>query len=637
MATSLRARQIECLKRMLNFNENVTKSSLAEPVWKVLVYDRFGQDIISPLLNVKELREHGVTLHLPLHSDRDQIPDVPAIYFVQPTDENIQRICQDFGAGLYEKYYLNFINPISRHRLEDLATAAIQYNHVDMVTKVVDQYLNYISLEDDLFTVKHHNRDDISYHALNSANSKDTDIEHVRDVLVDSIFSLLVTLGTVPIIRCPKGNASEMVAEALDKKLRDNLRDTRNSLFTSDIHAGNFSFQRPVLIILDRNMDLCTPLHHTWTYQALCHDVFDLQLNRVTVAEPTPKQNGAMAAEETSKPQIRKYDLSSTDKFWSEHKGSPFPSVAEAVQKELDDYRNSEEEVKKLKNVMGLEEAEEEAISSMWSDNTSKLTSAVSSLPELLEKKRLVDLHMNIATAMLEHIKARKLDVYFETEEKLMSKSTLDKPILDILRDPEAGTPEDKMRLFIIYYLSTPTVSTAEYDGCMDALQEVGCDTSSMTYIRNYKTFSKAVSSGPIQTGGGQSTYSAMFNRISSIGSQLYMEGVKSLVVGTKNLPITRIVDSIMDNKNSQDTEDYRYFDPKMIRGSDAQAAQKNKTNFQEAIVFMVGGGNYIEYINLLSYAKRQPNSAKKVVYGCSELSSAAQFMKQLTRLGQAT
>ena len=35
-----------------------------------------------------------------------------------------------------------------------------------------------------------------------------------------------------------------------------------------------FSFQRPVLIILDRNNDLCTPLHHTWTYQALCHDVF---------------------------------------------------------------------------------------------------------------------------------------------------------------------------------------------------------------------------------------------------------------------------------------------------------------------------------------------------------------------------
>ena len=29
----------------------------------------------------------------------------------------------------------------------------------------------------------------------------------------------------------------------------------------------------------------------------------------------------------------------------------------------------------------------------------------VSSLPELLEKKRLIDMHMNIATAMLDHIK----------------------------------------------------------------------------------------------------------------------------------------------------------------------------------------------------------------------------------------
>ncbi len=33
------------------------------------------------------------------------------------------------------------------------------------------------------------------------------------------------------------------------------------------------SFSRPLLVILDRNIDLATPLHHTWTYQALTHDV----------------------------------------------------------------------------------------------------------------------------------------------------------------------------------------------------------------------------------------------------------------------------------------------------------------------------------------------------------------------------
>ena len=29
-----------------------------------------------------------------IHSDRDSIPDVPVVYFVFPTEENIHRICQ---------------------------------------------------------------------------------------------------------------------------------------------------------------------------------------------------------------------------------------------------------------------------------------------------------------------------------------------------------------------------------------------------------------------------------------------------------------------------------------------------------------------------------------------------------------
>jgi hypothetical protein len=83
-------------------------------------------------------------------------------------------------------------------------------------------------------------------------------------------YILFVFVGTVPIIRSPRGNAAEMVAEKLDKKLRENLRDTRNSLFLIDATSqggGHFSFQRPLLIVLDRNVDMATPLHHTWTYQ----------------------------------------------------------------------------------------------------------------------------------------------------------------------------------------------------------------------------------------------------------------------------------------------------------------------------------------------------------------------------------
>lgn len=106
--------------------------------------------------------------------------------------------------------------------------------------------------------------------------------------IVDSLFSVFVTMGTVPIIRSPKGNAAEMVAKGLDKKLRENLFDARNNLFQTDAQNRNFNFQRPLLIVLDRNVDMATPLHHTWTYQALAHDLLSLALNRVVVEESEP-------------------------------------------------------------------------------------------------------------------------------------------------------------------------------------------------------------------------------------------------------------------------------------------------------------------------------------------------------------
>lgn len=35
-----------------------------EPVWKVLVFDNLGRDVISSVLRVNDLRSKGVTIHL---------------------------------------------------------------------------------------------------------------------------------------------------------------------------------------------------------------------------------------------------------------------------------------------------------------------------------------------------------------------------------------------------------------------------------------------------------------------------------------------------------------------------------------------------------------------------------------------
>ncbi len=117
------------------------------------------------------------------------------------------------------------------------------------------------------------------------------------------------------------------------------MRDARNNLFVNEnIASGQLSFQRPLLLLIDRNFDLATPLHHTWTYQAVLHDTMDLKLNRIEISEDKGKS--------------KNYDLLNSDKFWKSQKGNPFPLVAEAIQEELEKYKQSEDELKSLKQHM---------------------------------------------------------------------------------------------------------------------------------------------------------------------------------------------------------------------------------------------------------------------------------------------
>ena len=625
MAFSIREKQTYAIKSMLSLGQGSVRKFASEPEWKILIYDQHGQDIISPLLSVADLRDLGVTLYLSLNSGRDAIPDVPAVYFVVASDESIAQICQDMRDHLYSSYYFNFLSGISRNKLEDLASAALQCNADAQVMKIYDQYINFISLEKHMFVLKNQ-KEDTSYYNLNKSNLKDHEMMSITDAIVDGLYSVFVTLGVIPIIRCPAGNAAEIVAEKLDKRLRENLRDARNSFFSSlsavsDGGPMMSNFQRPLLLILDRSLDLATPLHHTWTYQAMIHDVLDFQLNTVSVTE-MHKDGEVSRVKKT-----HKYNLAQSDKFWQTNMGNPFPEVAEAVQEEIEEYKNHEEEVQRLKSAMGLAGGDGPVD---ISDNTARLTSAMSSLPELLEKKRLIDMHTTIATSLLSSIKERKLDEYFEMEEKLMSKTTAEKSVMEFINDPEGGTPEDKMRLFLIYYISQST-SAEQFDQFEEALQNAGCDMDAIKYIKRWKQYTMPTTNIQQQLRGGGTKTIGMFSHLMSTGSQFVMEGVKNLVVKKHNLPITKLLDSLMELKSSSEIENYRYFDPKLTRAMDPGTG-RSKMPYNDAIVFVVGGGNYIEYHNLMDYIKNK--SGKRVSYGCSELLNATQFLGQLSSLG---
>jgi sec1 family domain-containing protein 1 len=233
---------------------------------------------------------------------------------------------------LYDSFYINFSSTLPRHLLEELAALAVQYNATSLISQVYDQNLNYVCLEPNLFSLELNN----TFHLLNNPTTPESKIEAIVETITNALFSAVVTFGNVPIIKCPKGNVAEAVAKRLDSKLRDNIINSRANLFGEKLHLS-----RPVLILLDRSLDLATMLTHSWTYSNLFQDILDMKLNRVNTA-----------IEEKGRSLQKNYDIDVMDSFWTRNASRPLPEVGIFIEEETKKY-------KELVNSVGAEASED--------------------------------------------------------------------------------------------------------------------------------------------------------------------------------------------------------------------------------------------------------------------------------------
>jgi hypothetical protein len=92
---------------------------------------------------------------------------------------------------------------------------------------------------------------------------------------------------------------------------------------------------------------------------------------------------------------------------------------------------------------------------------------------------------------------------------------------------------------------------------------------------------------------------------------ELFHASVKYLAPETKDYHVTRVVDAVMEHKETHGVDKFLYLDPQFP----AKSAPRKKAAFKEAIVFMIGGGNYVEYQNIQDYAKKVhlPSQSKQI------------------------
>lgn len=648
--------------------EAVLRSSTSDKVsrhWKVLVCDARAFDALSCLFQPSQLRRHGVTLHTIIDRPRGPVPDVPAIYMVSPSPENIAWLLKDLASdlALYTSAAVCFTNFVSRPLLMALAA---QLPVPAPITSVRDLYADFVSYEQNLFSL-HMTGSYVEMKAIKD----DTSGKLFVETIVARLFSILLTLGVIPIIRSQRGGAAEVVSRALDKELRDSLELFQSRSFS----ARALSFRRPLLLMLDRDFDFTAMLHHTWTYQALIHDCLDCKLNKVTV----DVGDSASGSDRSRKTYVLDKD---SDYFWAQNASVPFPHVAEGIDSALKKYREEVDEINR--NAVGSNATSNESL------ETSQLAATVAALPELSKRKETIDVHTNIATALLDNINKRALDTFFELESQLLINTN--RPATSLSADEYkaavthllkgitetdsgekrgSGTAADRLRLFLIYYSSfggqLSERSVAEFRGI---LNNAGADTSVIEYIRKIKGFRHdLITESPTpQVGLSTTKLKGIMANVMSRGYRSFTnvaQSAKKLVVEErKSFPVARTVELFMSEqaRSRQAStartilDGYLLFDPKVMEtpttdtavgsaakvpiGSDGEEKPTSRQKMQrmvysDAIVFTMGGGNYVEYGNCLETVNSIPaaNGRKNLLYGTTEMLTSEGFLRQIAKV----
>ena len=110
--TNLITEQRNLLKKIYNQGQNL---------WKILIFDNFNRDINSALFKMKDLRESNITLYFHIKDYRQQLHGVTAIYLVQPNQENLNKIIQDFEQDLYSSVIIHFSSEPQAHIVSTFA------------------------------------------------------------------------------------------------------------------------------------------------------------------------------------------------------------------------------------------------------------------------------------------------------------------------------------------------------------------------------------------------------------------------------------------------------------------------------------------------------------------------------------
>lgn len=456
-----------------------TKVKDSKSTWKVLIMDKITVKVMSYSCKMADITEEGVSLVEDLYKRRQPLPSMDAIYFIQPTKENVVRFLADMSgrSPLYRKAFVFFSSPVNKELVTLIKKDASVLPRIGALSEM---NLEYFAIDSQGFVTDHER-------ALEELFGENAEGSHKYNACLNTmairVATVLASLREFPNVRYRAAKSS------LDVSMLTTLRDLVPTKLAAAVWNYLAKYKATIpdfpqretceLLIVDRSIDQIAPIIHEWTYDAMCHDLLNMDGNKYT--HEVPSKTGST----TEKKEVL---LEDHDPIWLELRDAHIADASERLHEKMTNFitKNKAAQIHHSSRDGG-------------ELSTRDLQKMVQALPQYSEQIDKLSLHVEIAGKINRVIREQGLREVGQLEQDLVFGDAGTKELINFLRTKQDVSRENKLRLMMLYASIYPEKFEGEKGSKLMELAQLSSDdmiaVNNMRYLGGSDT-KKASGSG---------------------------------------------------------------------------------------------------------------------------------------------
>ncbi|KAK7574339.1 hypothetical protein V9T40_011530 [Parthenolecanium corni] len=541
-----------------NYIAKMTEES--GPGMKVLLMDKETTSIVSMVYSQSEILQREVYLfeRIDMIADSESMKHLKCIVFLRPTKENISLLSRELQNSRYGVYYIYMSNIISKGDIKTLA----ENDEQEVVRELEEFFADYLAVSPHLFS--------LNIPICVQGNSWDP-VQLQR--CMQGIAAVLLSLKKIPAIRY---QGSSDLVRRLAEKIGD-LIYKESSLF--DFRSDNQS----ILLILDRREDPFTPLLTQWTYQAMVHEIFTINNNRVDLRH----------VEGISK-ELQEVLLSPLqDDFYSQNMFRNYGEIGQTIKGLMDEYQVKSKSHQKLESIGDMK-------------------AFIENYPQFKKMSGTVAKHVTIVGELSNVVTKRNLLEVSEIEQQITCQNQHTQQLQKIKKilSGDKLRPEEAAKLVMLYALKYATHPNNHINGLINTLANDNNVPSRLIQLIHKV----------IEYGNKQAHLSDNFGTqeaVIQVTKRIFkdLQGVENIY--TQHSPVLKeTLEDLLKGRLKENA--FPYFHSQTV-------AVPRPTDI---IVFIVGGATYEESLAVHQLNCTYPHA--RIILGGSTIHNSSSFLREV-------